>query len=44
MPKLHLIQPGFSYSSRGLFTKRSGRIQKFRETGDLKHLYMLRTN
>ena len=32
MPKFHLKHPG-------LFTKYCERIQKFRETGNLKHLY-----
>ena len=35
MPKFHLKQPGFTYS--GLFTKHREIIQKFRETGNLKH-------
>ena len=39
MPELHLKQPEFSYSSCGRITKHCGRIQKFRETGNLKHLY-----
>ena len=39
MPEFHLKQPGFTYSACGLFTKHRERIQKFRETGDLKHLY-----
>ena len=39
MPKLHLKQPGFTYSACGPFTKYCKRIQKFRETGNLKHLY-----
>ena len=39
MPKLHLRQPGFLYSACGSFTKYCERIKKFRETGDLKHLY-----
>ena len=39
MPELHLKQPGFIYSACGLFTKHRGRIQKFRETSILKHLY-----
>ena len=37
MPELHLKQPGFTYSACGPFTK-CERIQKFRETGNLKHL------
>ena len=39
MPKLHLIQPIFTYSACGTFTKHRERIQKFRETGHLKHIY-----
>ena len=38
MPQLHLKQPGFTYSACGPFTKHRERIQKFRETGNLKHL------
>ena len=38
MPEMHLRQPGFTYSVCGLFTKRR-RIQKFKETEDLKHIY-----
>ena len=38
MPELHLKQPGFTYSACGPFTKHRERIQKFRETGNLKHL------
>ena len=40
MPELYLKQPGlFIYSACGPFTKHRERIQKLRETGDLKHLY-----
>ena len=39
MPELHLKQPGFTCSTCGPFTKYRERIQKFRETGNLKHLY-----
>ena len=39
IPELHLKQPGFTYSVCGPFTKHRERIQKFRETGNLKHLY-----
>ena len=39
MPKLHLKQPGFTYSACGPFNKHCERIQKFKETGNLKHLY-----
>ena len=38
MPKLHLKQPGFTYSACRQFSKRCGRIQKFRETSNLTHL------
>ena len=34
MPKMHLRQPGFTYSTSGPFTKNKERIQKFKETGD----------
>ena len=34
MPEMHLKQPGFTYSTRGPFTKNKERIQKFKETGD----------
>ena len=39
MPKLHLRQPGFTQRTCGLVTKHRESIQKFRETGDLKHIY-----
>ena len=39
MPKLHLRQPRFTYSTCGPFTKPRERIQKFRKTGNLKHSY-----
>ena len=39
MPELHLKQPGFTYRDCGPFTKHQERIQKFWETGKLKHLY-----
>ena len=38
-PEVHLKQPGFTYSACGPFAKHHERIQKFRETGNLKHLY-----
>ena len=34
MPKMHLKQPGFTYSACSPFTKNKERIQKFKETGD----------
>ena len=39
MPHLHLKQPGFTYSACVPFSKHRERIQKYRETGNLKHLY-----
>ena len=39
MPKMHLEQPGFTYSACGTFTKNKERIQKFKETGDTKYIY-----
>ena len=39
MRELHLKQPGFTFIAGGLFTKHCESIQKFRETGNLKHLY-----
>ena len=39
MPELHLKQPGFAYSVCGPSTKHHKRIQKFRKTGNLKHLH-----
>ena len=39
LPELHSKQPGFTYSACGAFTKHCERIQRFRETGNLKHWY-----
>ena len=39
LPELHSKQPGCTYSVCGPFTKHCERIQKFRETGNLKHLH-----
>ena len=39
MSKLHLKQPGFTYSVCGPFTKHCERIKKIREIDNLKHLY-----
>ena len=36
---MHLRQPRFTYSACRLFTKNKGRIQKFKETGDLRYIY-----
>ena len=38
MSELHLKHPGFTYSACGPFTKDPEIIQKFKETGNLKHL------
>ena len=32
MPEMHLKQPGFNYSTCGLFTKNKERIEKFMQT------------
>ena len=34
IPKIHLKQPGLTYSACRKFTKNIKRIQKFRETGE----------
>ena len=39
MPEIDLRQPGFTYSTFGLFTKNKERIQKFKETGDSRYIY-----
>ena len=39
MPKMHLKQPGFTYSAWGPFTKNKKRIQKFKETRDTNNIY-----
>ena len=39
MPEMHLRQPGFTYSTCGLFTKNKERIKKFKETGDSSYIY-----
>ena len=39
MTELHFKQPRFTYSACEQFTKHRERIQKFRETGNLKYLY-----
>ena len=33
IPEMHLIQPGFTFSACGSFTKNKERIQKFMQTG-----------
>ena len=37
MPKMHLRQPGFTYTWPS--TKNKERIQKFKETGDTRYIY-----
>ena len=39
MPKMHLRQPGFTYSVGEPFTKNKERILKFKETGDSRFIY-----
>ena len=39
MPEMHLRQPGFTYSACGPFAKNKERIQKFKETGDLRYIH-----
>ena len=39
MPKMHLTQPGFTYSACGPFIKNKQKIQKFMETGDTNYIY-----
>ena len=39
IPELHVRQPGFTCSACGPFTKHQERIQKFKETGNLKQPY-----
>ena len=40
MPEMHLKQPQFTYSACGPFNKNKERIQKFKETGDTKYIYI----
>ena len=39
MPKIHLRQLQFVCSTRGPFTKKQERIQKFKEPGDTNYIY-----
>ena len=39
MPEMHLLQPGFTYSACGPFTKNKEIIQKFKETWDTSYIY-----
>ena len=40
MQKIHLKQPGFTYSARGPFTKNNERIKKLKETGKSRYIYL----
>ena len=39
IPEMHLRQSGFTYSVCRAFTKNKERIQKFKQTGDLRYTY-----
>ena len=39
MPKMHLKQPQFVYSTCGAFTRHKERIKKFKQTGDTCYIY-----
>ena len=39
MPEMQLKQPGFTYSSCGLFTKNKERIEKFIQSGNTDFIY-----
>ena len=39
MPEIHLREPGFTQSACKTFTKNIEKIQKFKETGDSRHIY-----
>ena len=38
MPEMHLKQTQFTYSACATFTKYKERMQKFKETGDLRYI------
>ena len=38
MLEMHLKHPGFTYSACGPFNKNTEKIQKFKETGDLRYI------
>ena len=44
MPKMHFVQPGFTYNVLGPFTKNKKRIQKFKEIGDSRYIYQIQHN
>ena len=39
IPEMHFKQQGFTYRACGLFTKDKEGIEKFKETGDISHIY-----
>ena len=39
MPEMYLKQPEFIYRACGPFSKNKGRIKKFKETRDSRHIY-----
>ena len=39
VPAMHLIQPGFTNSAWGPFTKNREKTKKFKETGDSRYIY-----
>ena len=39
MPGMYLRQPRFIYSACGRFIRNKGRVQKFIETGNSRHIY-----
>ena len=39
MPKMHLKQPGFTYSACGPFTKNKERIEEFMQTRNTNYIY-----
>ena len=39
MPEMHLMQPGFTYSACGPFTKNKERIEKFMKTGTTDYIH-----
>ena len=39
MPEMHLRQPGFTYSACDPFIKHKERIQKFKQTSDIRYIY-----
>ena len=39
MPKMHLKQPGFTYSARDPFTKSKERIAKSMQSGNIDFIY-----